>query len=151
MLVGRNHECQLIDQLLTEARHGASQALVIRDEAGIGKTALLEHVAQGGAMTTLRCTGVESERDLAFAGLEQLFRPVLDVIDALPGPQAAALRSAFGLSSDRVGDRLLIGLVRAAERLDRRACDRATREDIGSQPKAIRPGGSSVPCAHGMT
>jgi len=61
-------------------------------------------------MRTLRCTGVESEHDLPFAGLEQLFRPVHGLVGGSPCLQAAALRSAFGLSSDRVDDRLLVGL-----------------------------------------
>jgi hypothetical protein len=61
-------------------------------------------------MRELRCRGVESEHDLPFAGLEQLFRPVRQLVDGLPNPQATALRSAFGLSSERVEDRLLLGL-----------------------------------------
>ena len=110
MLIGRDGEHRRISHLLDEARNGTSAALVIRGEAGIGKTALLEQVAQHSGMTTLRCTGVESEHDLPFAGLDQLFRPVNGLIEALPRPQAAALKSAFGLSSDRVEDRLLVGL-----------------------------------------
>jgi DNA-binding CsgD family transcriptional regulator len=110
VLIGRDPEHRLIQNLLDDARNGVSAALVIRGEAGIGKTAVLEHMARGSGMTTLRCTGVESEHDLPFAGLEQLFRPVHHLVGHLPDPQAAALRSVFGLSSDRVDDRLLVGL-----------------------------------------
>jgi DNA-binding CsgD family transcriptional regulator len=110
VLVGRDSEHRFIENLLEDASNGASAALVIRGEAGIGKSAVLEQVAQGSGMRTLRCTGVESEHDLPFAGLEQLFRSAHDMVERLPGPQAAALRSAFGLSGDRVDDRLLVGL-----------------------------------------
>ena len=110
MLIGRDPEHRLIENLLNDARNGASAALVIRGEAGIGKTAVLEQVGRESGMTTLRTTGVESEHDLPFAGLEQLFRSVHNLVEHLPHPQAAALRSAFGLSSNRVEDRLLIGL-----------------------------------------
>ena len=110
MLIGREREQRLIEKLLAQARGGASAALVIRGEAGIGKTAVLEHAAAESGMRALRCIGVESEHDLPCAGLEALFRPVIELIERLPGPQAAALRSAFGLSSGRVEDRLLLGL-----------------------------------------
>lgn len=110
MLIGREREQRSIENLLAQARGGASAALVIRGEAGIGKTAVLEHAAAGSGMRALRCTGVKSEHDLPFAGLGQLFRPVIELIERLPGPQSAALGSAFGLSSGRVEDRLLLGL-----------------------------------------
>ena len=110
MLIGRDPEQRLIESLLDDARSGTSAALVIRGEAGIGKSAVLEQAADKSGMRTLRCRGVESEHDLPFAGLEQLFRPMRDLVERLPGPQASALRSAFGLSSDRVDDRLLLGL-----------------------------------------
>jgi DNA-binding CsgD family transcriptional regulator len=110
MLIGRDPEQRLIESLLEDARNGASAALVIRGEAGIGKSAVLEQAAKSADMRTLRCAGVESEHDLPFAGLQQLFRPVRALVDRLPDPQASALRSAFGLSSDRVEDRLLLGL-----------------------------------------
>jgi DNA-binding CsgD family transcriptional regulator/tetratricopeptide (TPR) repeat protein len=110
MLVGRDPERRLIENLLAEAREGRSAALVIRGEAGIGKTALLEDAASNAAMSTVRATGVVSERDLPFAGLEQLLRTERRLLERLPAPQASALRGAFGLSSERVEDRLLIGL-----------------------------------------
>jgi DNA-binding CsgD family transcriptional regulator/tetratricopeptide (TPR) repeat protein len=111
MLIGRDREQRSIASLLEGARsNGSSAALVIRGEPGIGKTALLEDAGASCGMRTLRCSGVESEHDLAFAGLEQLFRPVRGLIDRLPDPQAEALRSAFGLSTARVEGRLLPGL-----------------------------------------
>ena len=109
-LVGRDPEHRLIENLLKDACDGASAALVVRGEPGIGKTAVLEQAAESSGLRTLRCTGVESEHDLPFAGLEQLLRPARGLIERLPRPQAAALNSAFGLSSDRVDDRLLVGL-----------------------------------------
>jgi hypothetical protein len=110
VLIGRDPEQRLIDSLIEGARGGASAALVIRGDAGIGKTALLEQALETSRTHALRCIGVQSEHDLPFAGLEQLFRPVRDLADRLPDPQAATLRSAFGLSSDRVEDRLLLGV-----------------------------------------
>jgi DNA-binding CsgD family transcriptional regulator len=110
MLIGRDSEQRLIESLLQEARNGASGSLVIRGEAGIGKTALLEHAAASSDLRTLRCAGTESEHDLTFAGLEQLLRPLSALADRLPGPQASALRSALGLSGERARDRLLLGL-----------------------------------------
>lgn len=110
MLIGRDPEQRLIESLLEDARDGASAALVIRGEAGIGKTAILEHAAETSGFRTLRCTGVESEHDLTFAGLEQLLRPLRGLVERLPDPQASALRSALGVSGERVEDRLLLGL-----------------------------------------
>jgi DNA-binding CsgD family transcriptional regulator len=110
MLIGRDPEQRLIESLLRDARAGTSAALVIRGEAGIGKSAILDHAAGCSQMCTLRCTGVESEHDLAFAGLGQLLRPLHGLVERLPGPQAAALRGALGVSGERVEDRLLLGL-----------------------------------------
>jgi DNA-binding CsgD family transcriptional regulator len=110
VLIGRDPEQRLIESLLEHARSGASAALVIRGEAGIGKTAILEHAAETSGFQTLRCTGVESEHDVTFAGLEQLLRPLHGLVDRLPDPQASALRSALGVSGERVEDRLLLGL-----------------------------------------
>ena len=110
MLIGRDPEQRLIESLLEDARNGASAARLIRGEAGIGKTAILEHAAETSGFRTLRCTGIEPEHDLTFAGLEQLLRPLRDLVDRLPDPQASALRSALGVSGERVEDRLLLGL-----------------------------------------
>jgi DNA-binding CsgD family transcriptional regulator len=110
MLIGRDPEQRLIESLLEDARNGASAALVIRGEAGIGKTALLEHAALSSGLQTLRCGGTESEHDLTFAGLEQLLRPLHALVERLPDLQASALRSALGMGGERVEDRLLLGL-----------------------------------------
>ncbi|HEX4012015.1 MAG TPA: AAA family ATPase [Solirubrobacteraceae bacterium] len=110
MLIGRDPEQRLIESMVEDARNGASAALVIRGEAGIGKTAVLEDAVASCGFRTLRCAGVESEHDLTFAGLEQLLRPLHDLVDRLPDPQASALNSALGVSDDRVDDRLLLGL-----------------------------------------
>jgi DNA-binding CsgD family transcriptional regulator/tetratricopeptide (TPR) repeat protein len=110
MLIGRDPEQRLVESLVEDARNGASTALLVRGVAGIGKTAILEHAAKTSGLRTLRCTGVESEHDLTFAGLEQLLRPLRSFLDRLPDPQAAALRGALGMSGERVEDRLLLGL-----------------------------------------
>ncbi|WP_331741378.1 AAA family ATPase [Kitasatospora sp. NBC_00085] len=111
MLYGRVGEQDRIDRMLSSARAGASGALVIHGEAGIGKTALLEHAAEAaGAGRVLRTVGIESEMELAFGGLHQLLRPLTDHLDRLPEPQAAALRSAFGLTGEAVRNRFTVGL-----------------------------------------
>ncbi|HYP49219.1 MAG TPA: ATP-binding protein, partial [Thermoleophilaceae bacterium] len=105
MVVGRSAELERIAALLSSARAGRSGVLVLRGEAGIGKTTLLraaEEQAEG--MTVLRSTGIESEHELPYAALHQLVRSHLHLLDRLPEPQAAALRGAFGLSFDRVED-----------------------------------------------
>ncbi|MFI6849345.1 ATP-binding protein [Kitasatospora sp. NPDC050467] len=108
---GRNAERARIEQLLDGARQGTSSALLLHGEAGIGKTALLDHAAgRANGVRVLRVEGIESEMELAFGGLHQLFLPVLDLVDALPAPQAAALRAVFGLTADGVRDRFTVGL-----------------------------------------
>jgi DNA-binding CsgD family transcriptional regulator len=112
MLHGRHAECAVIDDLLAEASRSYSGTLVIRGEVGVGKSALLAYAADrcAGTMRVLRGFGVESESELAFAALHQLARPVLDHVDRLPSPQAAALRGAFGLAAANGDDRFLIGV-----------------------------------------
>jgi hypothetical protein len=84
-LFGRERECSAIDQLLGASAHGESTSLVLRGEAGIGKTALLSYAAErGGKRTVLRIAGVEAESDLGFAGLEGLLRPITGKLDELP-------------------------------------------------------------------
>ena len=110
-LRGRRDECARLDGLLAGARAGRSAALVMRGEAGVGKTALLEYVAESAAdLRVLRAAGVESEMELAFAALHQMCRPALDHLGLLPGPQRAALGTAFGLQAGPPPDRFLIGL-----------------------------------------
>src|SRR6266516_5800289 len=110
-LYGRGAECALLDRLLAAARAGERQVLVLRGEAGIGKTALLDYLAQqASGCRVVRASGAESEMELAFAGLHQLCAPLMDRIDGLPGPQREALATAFGLSSGNPPDRFLVGL-----------------------------------------
>ena len=100
-----------IDGLLSGAREGRSGVVIVRGEAGVGKSALLEQAAVSAeGFTVLRGTGIESESELAFAALHQILRPVLDRVDRLPAPQAAALRAAFALSEERVEGRFRISL-----------------------------------------
>ncbi|MFE4976661.1 AAA family ATPase [Kitasatospora sp. NPDC056651] len=117
MLYGREGEQAAVDGLLDGARAGHSGALLLRGEAGIGKTALLDDavVRAGAAFRVIRAAGVEYEAELPYAGLSLLLAPGLDRLDALPGPQRRALEAAFGLAEDgefpeRPADRLLVGL-----------------------------------------
>src|SRR6185312_5159603 len=97
--------------LLEDARAGQSGVLVLRGDAGIGKTALLEHAIGASAdMRALRAVGVEAEMELPFAALHQLCAPLLDRLDGLPGPQRDALATTFGLSGGLAPDRFLVGL-----------------------------------------
>src|SRR2546423_12938730 len=99
MHLGRSAECRRIDALLERARAGESGTLVLRGEAGIGKTALLDYAAgAAGDAVVLRARGVESEVELPFAGLYELLRPALDALGRLPAPHATALRGALGLA-----------------------------------------------------
>jgi DNA-binding CsgD family transcriptional regulator len=108
-LLGRDAECAAIDRLLADARAGAGGALVIRGEAGIGKSALLDYARRHAApMAVLSASGVEAESDLAFAGLHELLRPLLNYLGELPDIQSRALAGALGLAPSTQADRLLI-------------------------------------------
>ncbi|MFJ4799007.1 helix-turn-helix transcriptional regulator [Kitasatospora purpeofusca] len=108
---GRSTERERIGRLLADGRRGNSGALLIHGEAGIGKSALLDWAAgQAGGSRVLRVEGIESEMELAYGGLHQLFLPVLDLVDSLPPAQADALRAVFGLTSDEVRDSFTVGL-----------------------------------------
>src|SRR5579863_9944191 len=97
-LYGRDADLAALSELLDRARAGASAALVLRGEPGIGKTALVsELIARADGFRVLRGAGIEEESGLPFAGLHLLLRPVLDRIGALPEVQAEALRGALGL------------------------------------------------------
>jgi DNA-binding CsgD family transcriptional regulator len=110
-LRGRSGECERLDRLLRSARAGTSAVLVLRGEAGIGKTALLEYVAdQAAACRIARAAGVQSEMELAFAGLHHLCIPLLDGLDRLPEPQRDALGVAFGLHEGEPPNRFLVAL-----------------------------------------
>ena len=110
-LLGRRSECETLDRLVRSVRSGQSRVLVLRGEAGIGKTALLEYTAGRAAECRIaRAAGVESEMELPFAGLHQLCAPMLDGLDALPGPQQDALRVAFGLQDGATPDHFFVAL-----------------------------------------
>jgi DNA-binding CsgD family transcriptional regulator len=97
--------------LVGAIRRGESRSLVLRGEAGIGKTALLEYlVGSASDLTVVRGVGVESEMELAFASLHQLCGPLLDQRARLPAPQRRALETVFGLSDGAAPDRFLVGL-----------------------------------------
>jgi len=110
-LLGRADECALLDDLIDDIRRGQSRSLVLRGEAGIGKTALLEYLVESASdLTVARAVGVESEMELAFAGLHQLCGPLLDRLERLPGPQRDALGIVFGLTAGPAPERFLVGL-----------------------------------------
>src|SRR3954452_6442729 len=110
-LQGRSAEHGLLDRLLRNVRGGQSAVLVIRGEAGVGKTALLRHaVEQASGFRATQIAGVESEMELPYAGLHQLCTPVLDRLEVLPEPQQVALRVALGLAAGDPPDRFLVAL-----------------------------------------
>ncbi|HZG03034.1 MAG TPA: AAA family ATPase [Streptomyces sp.] len=113
MLYGRSTEQAELEGLLAAADSGRSGALVLRGEAGIGKTALLDWLAESASrrgLRVLRVKGIEPEADLAFGGLVQMLWPVQDRLDALPGPQAATLKAVLGAGRLSGQDRFLTGL-----------------------------------------
>src|SRR5262245_7702024 len=98
-LLGRDREGHAVDDLRARAAEGGG-AMVVRGDAGLGKSALLGHAAvtaSARGVRLLRAVGVRTEANLPFAGLHQVLRPVLGSIDDLPGPQRLALAAAFGL------------------------------------------------------
>jgi DNA-binding CsgD family transcriptional regulator len=110
---GRERERSALAGVLAGARAGTAGAFVIRGDAGVGKSVLLDALtadATGSGMRVLRSQGLESEAPLAFAGLYQLLRPLLNELDQLPAPQARALRVAFGQQEGDSGDRFVIAL-----------------------------------------
>jgi hypothetical protein len=97
--------------MVANVRAGRSQVLVVRGEAGVGKTALVDYlVGSAAGCRVARAAGVESEMELAFAGLHQLCAPMMGHLDRLPGPQRDALAVAFGLSTGSAPDRFMVGL-----------------------------------------
>ena len=111
-LVGRHPECSAVDELLRQVSDGASGALVVRGEPGIGKSAILDYAAKAaGGFLVLAVTGIESEMEVVFSGLQQACAPMAGRLGQLPPPQADALRVAFGLSAATVPPaRFLVGL-----------------------------------------
>jgi len=110
-LTGRLSERGVLDRFVAGVRAGEGRALVVRGEPGVGKTVLLDYLAgRASGCRIARAAGVQSEMELAFAGLHQLCAPMLDHAESLPVPQREALRTAFGLSAGSVPDRFLVGL-----------------------------------------
>jgi DNA-binding CsgD family transcriptional regulator len=110
-LHGRRTECEALDRLIAHVRAGQSRVLVLRGEAGAGKTALLEYLAQRAAgCRIVRAAGAEPEIEMAFAGLHQLCAPFLDRLGRLPGPQRDALGTAFSLRDGDGPDSFAVGL-----------------------------------------
>jgi DNA-binding CsgD family transcriptional regulator len=110
-LQGRRSECAVLDRLLDGVRAGESAVLVVRGGPGFGKTALLDYMAgRASGFRVMRAWGVESEMELAFAGLHQLCAPMLTRLERLPRPQHNALGVAFGLQEGDVPNRFLVGL-----------------------------------------
>jgi DNA-binding CsgD family transcriptional regulator len=111
VLLGRGPECERLDQLIDAVRSGESRSLVLRGEAGVGKTALLDYLLENApGCRAVRVAAVESEMELAFSALQLLCRLMLDRLDRLPEPQRDALATAFGLRAGSAPDRFLVGL-----------------------------------------
>jgi hypothetical protein len=110
-LTDRRSERDALDRLADAVRGGQSRSLVVRGEPGVGKTVLLDYLAgQARECRVVRATGVQTEMELAFAGLRQLCAPMLGRAGHLPVPQRDALRTAFGLAAGPPPDRFLVGL-----------------------------------------
>src|SRR3954453_3452853 len=98
VLRGRRNECAALDRVLDELRRGHSAVLVLRGQPGIGKSALLDYAAHAAKDARVaRAAGVDSEMELAFAGLHQLCGPMLDRLDRLAGPARGGLGQRFGV------------------------------------------------------
>jgi DNA-binding CsgD family transcriptional regulator len=110
-LAGRRAECRVLDGLVEEVRGGQSRVLVVHGEPGVGKTALLDYLAGSAeGFEVLRVAGVQSEMELAFAGVHQLCAPLMGRLGVLPEPQREALATAFGMSPGPAADGFLVGL-----------------------------------------
>src|ERR1700760_3955934 len=110
-LRGRDRELADLRRLLTGIRSGRSGVLVVRGEAGIGKTALLEQlIEEATTCTVARATGVQADMELPFAGFEPLFGSMLRSLEGLPDPQREAVEVAFGLRFGPAPDRFEVGL-----------------------------------------
>jgi DNA-binding CsgD family transcriptional regulator len=111
VLRGRADECTALQNLVSAASQGGSQVLVLRGEAGTGKTALLDYtVGLAAGFRCVRLAAIESDMELAFSGLHQLCAPLMEHLDELPVPQRNALRVAFGIGVGPTPDRFLVGL-----------------------------------------
>jgi len=160
-LLGRPSECRALDRLLADALSGQSRTIVLRGEAGVGKSALLRYVSErvdGWRVAT--AVGVESEMELAWSGLHQLCAQMLDHLDRLPAPQRDALATVFGLSAGPAPDHFLVGLAAltlladAAER-DPLVCivddaqwlDRASAQILGFVARRLLAERIAIVCA----
>src|SRR3954466_4412773 len=111
VLLGRRSECETLDRLVATVRAGQSAVLVVRGEAGVGKSALLAYlIERASGCRIARAVGVESEMELPFAGLHQLCGPMLGRLDRLPAPPRDARATALGVSAGEPPDRFLVGL-----------------------------------------
>jgi predicted ATPase len=110
-MINRDAERVVLNQFVAGVRVGKGQALVVRGEPGVGKTVLLDYLAgRSGGCRLVQAAGVQSEMELAFAGLHQLCRPLLDHAGRLPDPQQQALKTVFGMSEGPPPDRFMVGL-----------------------------------------
>jgi predicted ATP-dependent serine protease len=108
---GRRAECEALDRLLADALAGFSRVTVLRGEAGVGKSELLDYLSDRAASWHVAtAVGVESEMELAYSGLHQLCAPMLDHLERLPVPQRDVLATVFGLSAGAAPDPFLVGL-----------------------------------------
>jgi DNA-binding CsgD family transcriptional regulator len=110
-LLGREDEREALDRLLDRARDGRGGVLVMHGQPGIGKTALLEYAIEASSgFRVARAVGVESEMEFAFAALQQLCCPFLELNEHLPQPQRDALAAAFGLIAGSPPNAFLVGM-----------------------------------------
>ncbi|MGI5220419.1 helix-turn-helix transcriptional regulator [Nocardia sp. CA-290969] len=110
-VLGRDRECEQLDELLHAVRAGRSRALVIRGEPGIGKTRLLDYLVDSAhGFRLARITGIQSEMELVFAGVHQLCSPMTSALDALPAQQRAAVTAALGQGGEPAPDGFLVAL-----------------------------------------
>ena len=110
-LRGRGSECETLRGLISTVQSGSCQVLVLRGEAGVGKTALLEYLTElASGFRCVEVAGVQCDMELAFAGLQQLCAPLMNHVDELPEPQREALNVAFGRGVGATPDRFLVGL-----------------------------------------
>jgi DNA-binding CsgD family transcriptional regulator len=106
VLLGRTDEMARIERLLFQANGGASSALIVSGDPGIGKTTLLdEAVGRAAGFTVVRTQSLQTESELPFAGLSDLLHPLLSHLDRIPVPQANVLSGAFALGPPTSGDR----------------------------------------------
>src|SRR3982074_1631614 len=110
-LLGREREREVLDRLLDDVRSGHGGVLVMRGDAGVGKTALLEYTVEAGrGFRIARTSGIEAEMELPFAAVQQLCSPFFELLARLPQPQHDALGVAFGVSTGPAPNAFVVGL-----------------------------------------